>query len=564
MAPIDWQVNGHAQAAMMGTEVVDRANQIHGLVQGRRLTSQCTAATHQGCHARAKGGIQPLDIGCIDSAPALGLSHQGPDLSHRSLHQPSLDPDHSFSHVALDHLSNAEIVPRSQTRRPRLSQADRFAKDGPDGMYVGLTAISAEQQGPTQSTGADLLHQDRDQLRVAARAEHTAQPKTRTHLQSHRHPDHTALDLHPNLIPLHLAQFPRPFDQVLMYLSTMLPGSFLPTDHRPFIQTEGRHDSLNWAAMSQQGDHDDDQFLALPQAIEDRAFGCGERRVADMADVTAILLAEHPNVAFTYLPSCRTVRVVAKYCLRVHWLASLSDWSQTELANGLVFCQSAPRPRFNGVLPDFATFVRNSVIVVSAGTALAVVVGALAGYSLARLPMSRRFRNNAAFFILSTRMTPAMVAIVPFFTLYKNLGWLNTLHGLIVAYTCAALPFAVWMMQSFIQEIPPDLEEAAMVDGDSRIGALFRIVLPLARPGLAATAIFSAIVLWNEFLFAFILTTTDSARTLPVGIASLNAAFEFMYSSMASVATLAIIPIWICALIVQRYLVRGLTMGAVK
>jgi multiple sugar transport system permease protein len=213
---------------------------------------------------------------------------------------------------------------------------------------------------------------------------------------------------------------------------------------------------------------------------------------------------------------------------------------------------------------DFATFVRNSVIVVSAGTALAVVVGALAGYSLARLPMSRRFRNNAAFFILSTRMTPAMVAIVPFFTLYKNLGWLNTLHGLIVAYTCAALPFAVWMMQSFIQEIPPDLEEAAMVDGDSRIGALFRIVLPLARPGLAATAIFSAIVLWNEFLFAFILTTTDSARTLPVGIASLNAAFEFMYSSMASVATLAIIPIWICALIVQRYLVRGLTMGAVK
>jgi multiple sugar transport system permease protein len=206
----------------------------------------------------------------------------------------------------------------------------------------------------------------------------------------------------------------------------------------------------------------------------------------------------------------------------------------------------------------------NSVIVVTSSTAVALVFGSLAGYSLARFPMSPRFRENISFWILSTRMIPPIVTIIPIFLIFKNLHLLNTYLGLGIVYTGFALPFAVWMMRAFIQEVPVDLEEAALVDGDTRLSAFFRIVLPLAAPGLAATAVFSVIVLWNEFLFALILTTTAKTITLPVGIAGLVSQYELLWGEMGAAGTVAIIPILIFSLSVQRYLVRGLTLGAIK
>jgi multiple sugar transport system permease protein len=146
----------------------------------------------------------------------------------------------------------------------------------------------------------------------------------------------------------------------------------------------------------------------------------------------------------------------------------------------------------------------------------------------------------------------------------RDLRLLNTRVSLIVVYTAFNLPFVVWMMRGFFAELPRDLEEAALVDGDSRLGALVRVVLPLVAPGLAATAVFCLIVSWNEFLFALVLTQTDASMTLPVGIAGRVTQYEIKWGVMSAAGTVAMIPILVFALAVQRYLVRGLSLGAVK
>jgi len=138
------------------------------------------------------------------------------------------------------------------------------------------------------------------------------------------------------------------------------------------------------------------------------------------------------------------------------------------------------------------------------------------------------------------------------------------LPALIVVYTALNLPFVIWMMRGFFQEIPRELEEAAMVDGDSRLGALMRVVLPLVKPGLAATAVFCLITSWNEFLLALVLTQTDASMTLPVGIAGRVTQYEIKWGVMSAAGVVAMIPMIAFALSVQRYLVRGLSLGAVK
>jgi multiple sugar transport system permease protein len=146
----------------------------------------------------------------------------------------------------------------------------------------------------------------------------------------------------------------------------------------------------------------------------------------------------------------------------------------------------------------------------------------------------------------------------------RDLRLVNTRLSLIIAYTAFNLPFVVWMMRGFFAEVPRDLEEAAMVDGDSRLGALWRVVLPLVTPGLAATAVFCLIVSWNEFLFALVLTQTDEAMTLPVGIAGRVTQYGIKWGVMSAAAVVAMAPILAFAMSVQRYLVRGLSLGAVK
>ncbi|HSE26089.1 MAG TPA: carbohydrate ABC transporter permease, partial [Pyrinomonadaceae bacterium] len=156
----------------------------------------------------------------------------------------------------------------------------------------------------------------------------------------------------------------------------------------------------------------------------------------------------------------------------------------------------------------FVQYLITSALVAIASTTCALVIGTLAAYSLARFELPWRLDRKLSLWILSTRMFPAIVTAVPLFLMMRDLGLLDTRLSLIIVYTGFNLPFVIWMMRGFFAEVPRDLEEAAMVDGDSRLGALWRVILPLVAPGLAATAVFCLIVSWNEFLFALVLTQT--------------------------------------------------------
>ena len=213
---------------------------------------------------------------------------------------------------------------------------------------------------------------------------------------------------------------------------------------------------------------------------------------------------------------------------------------------------------------SFGQYLLNSAVVAVVSTLCAVTLGTLAAYALARFPMRARLGERLSLWILSTRMFPPIVTIVPLFLLMRDVRLLNTLGALVVVHTAFNLPFVVWMMRGFFREIPRELEEAARVDGDTRLGALRRVVLPLAAPGLAATAVFCLIVSWNEFLFALALAQTDAAMTLPVGIAGRVTQYEIRWGVMSAAGVVAMTPILVFALAVQRHLVRGLSLGAVK
>ena len=219
---------------------------------------------------------------------------------------------------------------------------------------------------------------------------------------------------------------------------------------------------------------------------------------------------------------------------------------------------------------NFAMFIKNTLIVSLISTTLVVVLGCLASYSFARYNPGE---GHLMFFILTTRMMPAIAVIIPFFVIFKWIG--NTAIGealflgldkqgtLVVCYTVFNLPFAIWLLHSFFQDIPVELEDSARLDGYSRLQVLRRVVLPLAAPGIAVTAIFCLIFSWNEFLFAFLLTR-DVARTITVGVAGFWTQRGILWGPLSAAATVCVLPMLIFALLLQRYIVRGLTFGAVR
>jgi len=252
----------------------------------------------------------------------------------------------------------------------------------------------------------------------------------------------------------------------------------------------------------------------------------------------------------------------------VYWMVTIS--LKTEID------QFAVPPRWVRFSPTFAhyydaflsrafgQYLVNSITVASLSTICAVTIGTLAAYGLARFTLRANLDQRLSMWILSTRMFPPIVTAVPLFLMMRDVRLLNTLTSLVIVYTALNLPFVVWMMRGFFRELPRELEEAAMVDGDSRLGALVRVILPLVTPGLAATAVFCLIVSWNEFLLALVLTQTDAAMTLPVGIAGRVTQYEIKWGVMSAAAAVALVPILVFALALQKYLVRGLSLGAVK
>lgn len=210
---------------------------------------------------------------------------------------------------------------------------------------------------------------------------------------------------------------------------------------------------------------------------------------------------------------------------------------------------------------DLAKNMKNSLIIAFGSTALALLLGVPAAYSFSRY----RFKGNRKlfFWILTTRMAPPLLGALPLYILARETGFYDTQILMIIIYQVFLLPWVIWLMRSFFQDIPLDLDESAMIDGCSRWGSLFKIILPLARPGIMATAIFTLIQAWNEFFLAFILTSINSA-TLPMGMTRFLSMNGLLWGPMSAASVLIVLPIVIFMIIMQKQLVRGLSLGAVK
>jgi multiple sugar transport system permease protein len=203
----------------------------------------------------------------------------------------------------------------------------------------------------------------------------------------------------------------------------------------------------------------------------------------------------------------------------------------------------------------------NSCVIVGIATCLAMICGTLAAYALARFDIGGK--NVLAFEVLSIRMLPPIVSVIPLFIIAKQLGIFDTHVLLIAVYALSGLPFVVWVMRVFIQEIPQSIEEAALIDGCSRYQAFWRVTLPLLLPGLAATMVIVFMFAWNEYLLASLLTSRD-AKTLPVIAANAIKPKAISFALASAAGVLMSLPVVVLVLLMQRYLVRGLTLGAVK
>jgi ABC-type glycerol-3-phosphate transport system permease component len=209
----------------------------------------------------------------------------------------------------------------------------------------------------------------------------------------------------------------------------------------------------------------------------------------------------------------------------------------------------------------YLAYLRNSLIVSLGSVALCVAFGVPTAYYLAR--MRARRADDVAFWFLSQRMLPAIAIVLPIYIMMNRLSLFDTQISLVLTYSSFNLPFLVWMMRDYFRSMPVELDEAAMIDGCSRLGALLRVNLPVAFPGLAATAILILVASWNEFLFALVLTSTQ-ARTVPLVVTLFMNDQGIMWPQMMAAGTITALPVLLFAILFQRRIISGLTLGAVK
>jgi multiple sugar transport system permease protein len=213
---------------------------------------------------------------------------------------------------------------------------------------------------------------------------------------------------------------------------------------------------------------------------------------------------------------------------------------------------------------DFPRYFGNSIIIGGVSTVLALTLGTLAAYGFSRFRVAAK--NDLLFFILSQRMLPPIAVLIPIFVMFRTLNLSDTYLGMIILYTTFNLPFSVWMMKGFMDEIPREYEDAAMVDGYTRFQAFHKVILPQSLSALAATAVFSLITVWNEFLFALVLTTPGGVRTAPPSIvaAASGGQGNIDWGLIMATSILFVLPVVIFTFLVRNHLLRGVTFGAVR
>jgi multiple sugar transport system permease protein len=269
----------------------------------------------------------------------------------------------------------------------------------------------------------------------------------------------------------------------------------------------------------------------------------------------------------------RTLRVAARFAVAVAvtafflfpvwWLAAISLKTPDEIfASPPVWVPGHLQFENYAVLfrdGDAAT-VLNSLIVAGFSTLFAMLLGTICAYGIARF---RTGGDNLAIWIISQRMMPPIVIVFPVFLLYVRIGWVDSYIGLIVLYTAFNLPYVIWMMRGYIEDVPLELEESALVDGWSRWQVLLRVVFPMARAGLFATAVFTFVFAWNDFLFALVLTRS-AVTTFPVQVTHYFGGQSNFWAKIAAMSMLGTVPVFIAVALLQRFLVRGISLGAVK
>jgi multiple sugar transport system permease protein len=245
----------------------------------------------------------------------------------------------------------------------------------------------------------------------------------------------------------------------------------------------------------------------------------------------------------------------------IPWWSFMPNWlglRSIGLSPDTIWNESTPRAEF------LARFW-NSILASVGGAGLALTVGSMAAYGLSRFEYRWKIWKNSdiSFFFLSQLILPPVVLAMPFLVLYKELALLDNLIGLIMIYALMVLPIVIWIMRDQFNSIPPELEQAALVDGCSSWGAFLRIVVPIALPGMVAAFILSVILCWNEYFFAALLTSTK-AKTLPVMVASQTGSQGISWWAMAAISSAAILPLIVIGIFLEKYIVKGLTAGAVK
>src|SRR4029077_7204344 len=211
---------------------------------------------------------------------------------------------------------------------------------------------------------------------------------------------------------------------------------------------------------------------------------------------------------------------------------------------------------------DFGIYFKTSVIVTLSTTALVLILGTLAGYALGRLPMRGKFTTMVVLLMIS--VFPAVAVLAPLYLLMRNIGWLNSYQALILPYTAFNLPFAIWILRNYFLGIPKEMEETARIDGASPLRTVWSIILPQALPGLFTAGIFCFTACWTEFLMALTFDSNNNFRTIPVGISQFGTPNFVPYGTIFAASVVAVVPIAILVFIFRKFVVSGLTSGAVK
>lgn len=279
------------------------------------------------------------------------------------------------------------------------------------------------------------------------------------------------------------------------------------------------------------------------------------------------------NLPAWHAPRRRTLRLIARYAAAivltvvflfpVYWLFMIAFKTPEEIFHSppVWYPANIQFANFAVLFKDGdAVTVGNSLFIAGCSTVVSMFIGTLCAYSLARFKTGG---ENLAVWIISQRMIPPIAVVFPLFLLYVWLGWVDTYYGMILLYTAFNLPYVIWMMRGYIEDVPIDLEQSALVDGCTRWQVLFRVVFPMVRTGLFATAVFTFVFAWNDFLFALVMTRS-AVTTYPVQVTHYFGAQSNFWAKIAAMSMLGTLPVLVAVAALQKYLVRGISLGAVK